>query len=223
MPEQNSFTNARLNDIVNEDIHTILGKVMSFRRQLTSRTEFKSQSGWDTPMNNFMVARLEDIAKYLQYCTVKVDTRSQSELETEAADNSISLAESYEKAKEVAFAHDNILGSVGVPIPVVYDLTGQDPNYPQPTEELIPNPEARNFIKKLDKMFVELTCLDSRHSPYGIEKYDSTKVREHYLSKLYAACQNFGGESNRQDVPTGVMASDLPDSFNANGEFDIKD
>ena len=71
-------------------------------------------------------------------------------------------------------------------------------------------------------MFVELTNLDSRHAPFGIEKYDSLKIRSQYLNKLYTVCQEFGGEENRDDVPTGVLPSDEPKGFNADGQFDPK-
>lgn len=220
MAEQNSFTGARLTDVVNEDIHSLLAKIIKFRTQLITRPEFKSQSGWDTALNNYMTKELEKLSKQLALATVKVDTRTQDELEAEAALNAGTLADSYANAAVTAYAQDNILGSSRAPIPVVHDLTGADPNIPQVTVKLVPNAEARNFVKKLDFMFVELTNLDSRHAPFGIEKYDALKVRSQYLEKLYAVCQNFGGETNRSDVPTGVLPSDLPESFNANGEFD---
>ena len=63
MASQNSFSGANL-DFPNEGIHFLLAEVIKFRKQLTVRDEFRSQSGWADNLNRYMVTELEKLASY---------------------------------------------------------------------------------------------------------------------------------------------------------------
>ena len=55
MPEyQNTFRGANP-EFPNLGIHFLLAEVIKFRKQLTVRQEFRSQSGWNDALNRYMV------------------------------------------------------------------------------------------------------------------------------------------------------------------------
>ncbi len=45
----------------NQGIHFLLAEIIKFRKQLTLRNEFKSQSGWDNGLNAYLVKELEKL------------------------------------------------------------------------------------------------------------------------------------------------------------------
>lgn len=207
---QNTFTGAVLK-FPNLGIHFTLAEVVKFRMQLTKRilAEFRSLSGWNDDMNNYMVRELEKLADTLENITYQPEPANQEELESYAADTSRSLADDYNPN---VLSHDNVLGPVEVDTELVWDLTGADPDMPQLTPENCPNDVARTFITYLDRFFVQMTRLDSRHQANMISKYESVMMRS-YLTTLYTICQRKGGEVNKSDIPTGVLNRDEPNTF----------
>lgn len=208
MTVQNTFKGANL-VFPNLGIHFLLSEVIKFRKQLTVRQEFRSQSGWNDALNRYMVAELEKLGDTLENITYNPDTLSQEELEAQAADTTRSVADDY---NERALTQDNVLMPVGVNRHIVWDLTGTDVDLPQLNPENCPNDAARSFVSALDNFFVESTRLDSRHQPYSITKYESVMSRS-FLNVLYTLCQRKGGEINRSDVPTGTLPSDEHETF----------
>lgn len=207
---QNSFSGANLN-FPNEGIHFLLAEVVKFRKQLTVRDEFRSQSGWQDSLNNYMVNELEKLADTLENITYNPDPITQEVLESQAADTTRSLSDDY---NEYALSSDNVLMPVGVSRNVVWDLSGSDPDMPQATTDKFPNDDARSFIKALDKMFVELTRLDSRFQSQTITKYESVMMRS-LLNTLYTITQRKGGEVNKSDIPSGTLPSQEVATFNS--------
>lgn len=205
---QNSFTGANL-DFPNEGIHFLLSNVIKFRKQLTVRDEFHSQSGWQDSLNKYMVDELELLADTLENITYNPDPITQEELEAQSADTERSLDDDYNAR---ALTSDNVLMPVGVSRQVVWDLTGADPDIPQITLEDYPNDDGRSFIKGLDKFFVECTRLDSRFQSQTITKYESVMMRS-LLNTLYTITQRKGGEVNKSDIPSGTLPSQDPDTF----------
>jgi len=205
---QNSFTGANL-VFENEGIHFLLSEVIKFRKQLTVRDEFRSQSGWHDSLNKYMVTELEKLADTLENITYNPDLITQEELEAQAADTERSLSDDYNAR---ALTSDNVLMPVGIAREVVWDLTGVDPDLPQTDHLTYPNDNARSFIKGLDKTFVELTRLDSRFQSQTITKYESVMIRS-LLNTLYTITQRKGGEINKSDIPSGTLPSQDPDTF----------
>lgn len=204
----NTFKGANL-VFPNDGIHFILAEIIKFRKQLTVRPEFKSQSGWNDAVNNYMVTELEKIGDTLENITYYPDEATLEELEAQAADTTRSLASDYNAR---ALTTDNILMPTGVDREVVWKLDGTDLDIPLVTPELIVNDTARSFLTLLDNVFVQLTRLDSRHQPYTITKYESAMVRA-LLSTLYAICQRKGGEVNKSDIPSGSLPSNESTTF----------
>ncbi len=208
MAAQNTFKGANT-EFPNLGIHFILSEIIKFRKQLTVRQEFKSQSGWNNALNRYMVTEIEKIGDTLENITYNPDALTQEELEAQAADTTRSVADDY---NEVALTQDNVLLPVGVNRTVSWDLSGTDVDIPQLHPGNCPNDAARSFIAALDNLFVELTRVDSRHQPYSLTKYESVMVRS-LLNVLYTLTQRKGGEVNRSDIPTGTLPSDEPTTF----------
>ena len=205
---QNTFLGANL-EFPNLGVHFLLAEIIKFRKQLTVRQEFKSQSGWNDGLNRYMITELEKLGDTLENITYNPDSFSLEELEAQAGDTTRTLEEDY---NEFALTQDNVLMPVGVNRTLSWDLTGTDVDIPQLTPQTCPNDYARTFVAALDNFFVELTRLDSRHQPYAITKYESVMMRS-LLNVLYTLTQRKGGEANRSDVPTGTLPSEEGGTF----------
>jgi hypothetical protein len=211
MPEyQNTFRGANP-EFPNLGIHFLLAEIIKFRKQLTVRQEFRSQSGWNDALNRYMVTEIEKLGDTLENVTYNPDELTLEELESQAANSTRSVADDY---NDLALTQDNVLMPVGVNRHIVWDLTGADLDIPQLEVNNCPNDAARAFVTALDNIFVELTRLDSRHQPYSVTKYESVMVRS-LLNVLYTLTQRKGGEANRSDIPTGTLPSDEAGTFQA--------
>ena len=204
----NTFTGANLN-FPNVGVHFLLAEVIKFRKQLTVRSEFKSQSGWDDALNSYMCTELEKLRDTLENIAYNPDEYEQEELEAQAADTTRSLVEDYNIN---ALSTDNVLMPVGMAREVVWDLTGADPDIPQLTPADCPNDTARAFITGLDRFFTEATRLDSRFQTNHITKYEATMLVS-FLNQLYSLTQRKGGEVNKSDIPQGTLPSQGPTTF----------
>ena len=209
MAADNTFTGANL-EFPNLGIHFILAEVVKFRKQLTVRQEFKSQSGWNNALNRYMVTEIEKLGDTLENITYNPDVLTLEELESQAGDSTRNVADDY---NELALTQDNVLMPVGVNRKVTWDLTGADIDIPQLHPGNCPNDAARSFTAALDNFFVELPRLDSRHQPYSLTKYESVMMRS-LLNILYTLTQRKGGEINRSDIPTGTLPSGESATFN---------
>mgnify|MGYP001432998214 FL=1 len=208
MAAANTFTGANL-EFPNLGIHFILAEIVKFRKQLTVRQEFKSQSGWNNALNRYMVTEVEKLGDTLENITYNPDTLTLEELEAQAGDSTRNVSDDY---NELALTQDNVLMPVGVNRKINWDLSGADVDIPQLQPGNCPNDAARTFTTALDNFFVELTRLDSRHQPYSLTKYESVMMRS-LLNVLYTLTQRKGGEANRSDIPTGTLPSDEPTTF----------
>ena len=56
MAAQNTFKGANT-EFPNLGIHFILSEIIKFRKQLTVRQEFKSQSGWNNALNRYSIGK----------------------------------------------------------------------------------------------------------------------------------------------------------------------
>ena len=209
MAAENTFTGANV-EFPNLGIHFILAEVIKFRKQLTVRQEFKSQSGWNNALNRYMVTEIEKLGDTLENITYNPDVLTLEELEAHAGDSTRNVADDY---NELALTQDNVLMPVGVNRKVTWDLSGADVDIPQLHPGNCPNDAARSFTAALDYFFVELTRVDSRQQPYSVTKYESVMMRS-LLNILYTLTQRKGGEINRSDIPTGTLPSGESATFN---------
>lgn len=205
---ENTFIGANM-EFPNMGIHFILAEIIKFRKQLTVRQEFKSQSGWDNNLNNYMIEELEKLADTLENITYNPDPTPKDVLEVQAADTTRSLNDDYNVH---ALSSDNVVMPSSPPKQVVWDLTGEDSDIPQMVPDNCPNDYARSFVTALDNLFVSLTRLDSRFQPLMITKYESLMVRS-MMNTLYTITQRKGGEAKRSDIPTGTLPSQEGDTF----------
>ena len=129
---QNAFdvTNLKFR---NATIHFIVTEAIKFRKQLTVRPEFKQQSGWDNALNQYMVDELEKLADTLENITYNPSDKTKEELESDSADTSNSLARDY-AAGVYSIHSDNVVMPKSVERELDWDLTGADPDIPQPDE-----------------------------------------------------------------------------------------
>ena len=199
---QNTFAGTNL-VFPNAGIHFLLAEVIKFRKQLTVRIEFRSQSCWTNGLNNYMQKELEKLGDTLENITYNPDAQTQEELEAQAADTTRSLADDYNVR---ALASDNVLMPVSRSYDIVWDLSGNDLDIPQMTPANCPNDAARTFVTGLDKLFTEATRLDSRHQSQTITKYESVMLRS-LLNELFTITMRKGGEENKSDIPQGTLPS----------------
>lgn len=194
----------------NRGIHFLLAEVVKFRKQLMTRPELKSQSGWNNALNHYMMEELNKLADTLENITYNPDDKEKEQLEAEAADTLRSLEEDY---NERAISVDNVVVPTGRDRPIVWKLDGSDPDIPLVSPETVANDFARAFVTGLDNFFVEATRIDSRHQPQMITRYESHMLRS-LLNELFTICQRKGGEANRSDIPNGTLPSDESQTFN---------
>lgn len=204
----NTFTGANL-AFPNKGIHFMLAELIGFRKQLTTRPEFRSQGGWTDALNAYMIEELERLSDTLENITYYPDDISKDELELQAADTTRELADDY---NERALTIDNVLMPAAAVSSVVFDLTGGHVDIPQMAPDNCPNHYGRSFITGLDDVFVMLTRLDSRFQPNTVTKHESSMVRA-TLNSLYTICQRKGGEINKPDIPTGTLPSQETETF----------
>ncbi len=217
---KNTFTGAVL-AFPNRGIHAIINDVMSLRKQLFLRPEFRAQSGWNDALNQELLDELEKLAvtvKRVTYSPTNVDpVAGRAGRLDDAKDTSRTLADAYTATS--INADDLVMPGNLVEHQVAYDWTGAHLDYPQPTMDRIENDWARNFVINLDFFCVVATNLDSRKQPTTINAYESAQLLA-VLNECYAILREKGGEENRSRTWTGVMASDKPSTFNADGAFD---
>src|SRR3990172_11451734 len=102
---QNTFKGANL-VFPNRGVRTLLAEVMKFRKQLTKRDEFRSQSGWANALNQYMVEELNKLSDTLESITYSPDADDLDELESQASDTTRTLEDDY---NERAISSDNVL------------------------------------------------------------------------------------------------------------------
>lgn len=218
---KNSFT-GYVREFPNAGIHALCAELMTFRRQLTTRPERRSESGWNNALNGFLKNWLRDLAKTVKratYSPLSGDPDSDKAARVkEAKDTGMSLDAAFD-GKSIN-SDDIVMPAMAVSMEVAFDLTGAHANYPQPTVDEVPNEWLRNFITRLDRLFVMATNFDSRHQPGVINSYESAQALA-VLNELFAICELKGGEANRRETPTGLMPSDRPGTFNADGAYNI--
>jgi len=225
MPEgttqmKNTFT-GMVTTYRNQGINHIVRDTLQFRRQLTLIAEFRGESGWNDPINNYMKIELEKLAQ-----TVKRVTYSPGS-DDPAAILETRLKEAKDTSKTLKDAYDGkSINTDDVPMPgntleftLDVDLTGAHVDYPQPVPDVIKNDVARTFIQTLDQFCVLSTRLDSRVQVSTINAAESAQLLA-VLNSLYAICMLRGGEKNKSLIPSGVLPSEEPTTFNANGQFD---
>ena len=136
-------------EFANLGIHFLLAETIKFRKQLTVRDEFKSQSGWDNGLNSYMIKEVEKLADTLENITYNPDTFTQEELEEQAADTTRSLDDDY---NENALTSDNVLMFTRAKRAIVWDLsnqtTGNIYTWSTPDRNFdFTNPVFRNFFE----------------------------------------------------------------------------
>lgn len=207
--QKNTFTGANL-VFPNEAIHAFLAQIIKFRKQLTVRPEFRSQSGWNNAVNSYMEKELEALSDTIEVIAYNPDGRSQEEIEADASNTSGTLADRYGR---YTLSTDNLMMPPTSDSNVVWTLDGGDPDIPQMTPMACPNDWARIFITALDSLFVQSTRLDSRFEATHIARFEAAVLMS-YLERLYAITQRAGGEANRSDTPAGTLPSQDPYTFN---------
>ena len=219
---KNTFTGTVL-QFPNRGIHYMLAEVMTLRKQCVLRDEFKSLTGWNDSLNEYLQTGLEKIAatvKRVCYSPSGVDpVEVRAQRIAQAKDTTTGLKEVFD-GKSIN-SDDIVMPNLPLTKEVSYDLTGVDPDYPQPTPDRIPNDTARAFVVGLDYLVVMATNLDSRTQPATISAFECAQLLA-MLNELYALTELKGGEKNKSDAPTGVPMSVRPSTFNADGQYDPK-
>ena len=217
---KNTFTGA-VTQFPNRGIHYLLAEVMTLRKQCFLRDEFVSLTGWNDALNLYLAQGLEKIAetvKRICYSPSGADPAAvRAQRIAEAKDTTTGLAAAFD-GKSIN-SDDLVMPNVPLTRELIYDLTGAHPDYPQPTQENLPNDTARSFVTGLDYFVVMATNLDSRTQPSTISAFEGAQLLA-MLNELYALTALKGGEANRSDVPTGLPMSLRPSTFNADGQHD---
>ena len=205
----------------NDGILAIVTETLKFRVQLMLRREKVSQSGWNDGLNNYMIRSLEKIAGTVKAVTYNPQGPDAEELRVarlaEAQDRNRTLGDAYLEYSNTHINSDDIVMPTSmVDHRVEIDLSGQHPDYPQPSPDVCPNDWFGLFVTKLDNFVVLATNCDSRTQPSTINAYESAQLQSDLMT-LYAICLERGGEANRIETPTGLLRSNYDDTYNADG------
>lgn len=206
--EQNSFFGANT-VFVNRSLHALLAEIIKIRQQLTVRNELYTRSGWNNAMNTWLETVLNMLRDTVENISYNPDATTLSQLKSNASDTTRTVKDDYNAR---ALASDNLLMPNTQPYPIVWDLTGADPDLPQITVQNCPNDWFRLLIKGLDELFVQSTRLDSRHERNLITKYEGAMLCS-LINELFTIVQRKGGEVNRTDIPVGTLPSQEPATF----------
>lgn len=199
---ENSFEGI-VKTFTNVGIHAFCAEIMTIRQQITVRNELRTRSGWDNSMQNYIVKALEKLRDTVENICYNPDVLSQEELEAQAVDTTRSIADDYNTR---AIASDNILMPNTLPRTLAYVLDGTDLDVPIVDKNNCPNETLRLFIKGLDELMVQSTRLDDRNNRNLISKYSGAMLVS-LINELYTLAVRKGGESNRLDIPVGVLPS----------------
>jgi hypothetical protein len=206
----------------NKGIHFLITEALTFRKQLTIRDEFRSQSGWNDAMNGYIKRQLEALAQTVKRITYSPSGSDPDAVKDqriqEAKDTSLKLADVFDGTS--INSDDLVMPSTGMPKTVPFELSGNHPDFPQPTHDIIENDFARTFVIGLDSFIVSASQLDSRTQPSTINAMESAQLQS-LLNELYFVAEIKGGEENRVETPTGLMPSDRPGTYNYDGSLDI--
>lgn len=209
---ENTFKGAN-QAFANTGIHFILGQIINFRKQITSRTEFKAQSGWGDPLNQYMQEELQRLRKTLARITYNIENKTKDQLEKEAGDTAIQLKDEF---TALSLTSDQVLMPPVKIRPLTWNLDGSDVDIPQLSATEFLNQDARSFVTGLDEFFVQLTRLDSRHAAETITKHESAMMLA-YLNSLYTLTVDRGGELQKSDISVGTLPSQDPETFLGGG------
>lgn len=204
----NTFKGANV-EFHNQGIHFLCAEIIKFRTQLIIRNIKDSQSGWNDALNAYMIEELERLNTTVVSIAYNPENITKDALEDRAHDINSSLLSTY---NDSSLSSDNTLMPDLGPRPIVWDLTGDDPNIPQMTPANCPNDIYRAFITSLDDLFVMSTRLDSRHESITISAAEAVQLQSQ-LEKLISITQRKGGEANRTDIPNGTLPSDEAATF----------
>lgn len=218
---RNTFTHMRTS-FCNMGIWAIVTDYLQFRVQLLDRNEFTSQTGWNDALNGYLKRELEKLAETVKRATYSPSGSDPDSIRedriADAKDTCRKLSDAFDGRS--INADDLVMPSTSSEFHLNIDLSGQHPDHPQPTPGRIKNDWARNFITLLDTFAVKATNLDSASQPATINAPEAAQLLA-YLNSAYAICHLKGGEANRSDVPTGLLPSEVPSTFNAGGEHDV--
>lgn len=101
------------------------------------------------------------------------------------------------------------------------DLTGNDPNLPQPTQQSIRNTGLRLLVEQLDLLTVTLSQFNSRNAQTGINNLEHRQA-EAILTRCYEICERHGGDANDRPLISGTLPADIDDTFNPTGDHDTE-
>lgn len=179
----NSFTGANLSGIANKGVLAMCTELMKFRKQLTRRTELMEQSGWNDELNEYLESEVGQLEETLIEVTYQAGTTP-----------------------------NTTVLPAPIPITLSYSLDGAHADYPQLNDERYQNDWLKMFCWELDRVFVEATRLDCRHSGNTVPKQQAEMIKA-MLNNLMSIIQKKGGETNRSSTPTGTLASQEPQTF----------
>jgi len=180
MAATNSFTGVNLSGVANKGVLAICTELMKFRKQLTLRTELREQSGWNDELNAYLLAEVNQLDETLTGVTYKAGQ-----------------------------SPNTTVLPAPIPVDLAYQLDGAHKDYPQLASEVYQNDWLKMFCWELDRVFVESTRLDCRHSGNTIPVQQSAMIKA-MLNNLMQIVQDKGGEQNRSATPTGTLNSQEP-------------
>lgn len=200
--QQNSFSGAVM-QIGNAQIHLLLAEIINFRKQLTARPEFKSQSGWNDSLNAYMLSALQQIQGTLNDATYKPNPTTIVG-NASAANNPPASGQGQTQPNTIT--PENVVLPSSYQGNVRWDLSGNHADIPQVTPTTMPNDFARMFITMLDQLFVQLTRLDSRHQAFSITQYEGAMMNA-IINQLFSLLKSYGGSQAQIATPNGVLPS----------------
>jgi len=201
----NSFTGLRQN-VGNYSCRALIAEIQAFRAQLILKGEFDQASGWDDPLNQWMVEELGRIRETAAVTATSpmgaVDQAARNaQRKTDAADETQTLKDRYIAGDPIT-ADDQMMPSAPMR-PLPYDFSGADPKIPQMHGKK--NYALVSVVNELDYACVLISKLDCQGSGYTIPPHQSSMIVSK-LDSIYTICEIKGGTSHRRDIADGTNA-----------------
>ena len=217
----NSFAGTNLR-VGNLGVRSIIGEMLDFRTQVTRTDWIRQLGGWDHGANQNFAEGLGNVRKTLAHVTYNqtpsVDN-DESATDASSGQRERELARQAEAINEDArlvnlfragepLAIDDVAMPASFQSVLPYDLSGENPDFPQMSDPKFKNNWLKQFVAVLDIFVRDASTLACAPSGASIPQRQSVMLHNH-LQAAFAILQTKGGPNNAPHVVNGTD----PESF----------
>lgn len=206
-PGKEQFINAIV-QLRNLDLIAYIGQVLQTRAEWLSIDEISTRSGFDQAVLNHMNTHLQNNDNWRRRITYNPNKGDIKTLTSDATDVTGTLEKS-QAADPTSPGGDEVVRGGGGIISLPWALDGTDPNIPLLSQLQLRAPMGLIILGAIDRHIVAATRLEDRNSTHRITPFASLQLVGG-LQEIWSALNDFGGDSNRLPINSGVQRSEEP-------------